>query len=351
MDEQPRLTDLIPIRLHLYLIPLAIGGAIIAGLELLYSWMPRLASMTTDGRVAAFDLDGEGSLAVWFSSMTLAAAGLVAILVYTVRQHKVDDYHGRYRIWLWAALCWFLMSLDETASLHEGFKELMVLVSGTRLFGDGSIWWVVPYFFLLAAVGTRLLVDMRHCWLSSSVLIGTAICYALSVVAQLGWILPEAGAQGVMLEEGAELVGDLLLFMAMALHARYVIMDAQGLIAPPAQKVRAVARAKDESDSEDDDESESSPAAGLEVKVHPPHGTPRPTIAPTPVTQLRSATIASAASSPPPAAPNPTPSPNFASSSPTGAVAPAQHKLTKEERKALKKKMEKMRREREQRGR
>ena len=115
-----------------------IGGSIllgvVAGLEVLYAWMPRLAALTTDGRVAALDLDGEGSLAVWFSSTTLSLAALAAILVYSVRRHKKDDYHGHYRIWLWAAMCWGLMSIDETSSLHEGFKELMAHASGTRMF-------------------------------------------------------------------------------------------------------------------------------------------------------------------------------------------------------------------------
>ena len=49
-------------------------------------------------------------------------------------------------------------------------------------------------------------------------------------MAQLGWILPEAGAREVMLEEGAEMIGNLFLLLAMTLHARYVILDAEGLL-------------------------------------------------------------------------------------------------------------------------
>ena len=110
----------------------------VAGLEGLYAWMPRLAAMTHDGRIAAFDLDGEGSLAMWFSSATLALASMVSLIVYYVRRHRLDDYHGRYRIWLWASAVWFLMSIDEGGSLHEGFKEMMTAVTGRRVFGDGS---------------------------------------------------------------------------------------------------------------------------------------------------------------------------------------------------------------------
>ena len=337
MDEQPRLTDLVPTRLTTFALLLLAGLAVVAGLEILYAWMPRLAPMTTDGRVAAFDLDGEGSLAVWFSSMTLAAAGLVAILVFTVRRYKTDDYQGYYRVWLWAAMCWFLLSLDETASLHEGFKEMMVCVTGTRLLGDGSIWWVMAYGFLLGAVGTRLVFDMRHCWPSTAAMIAVAACYAVAVVTQLGWILPETGAKGVMLEEGAEMVGNLMLLLAMGLHARHVILDARGLL-----PVRAK-RPKEE--SQDEAAAVKAWARDRGVTVHPPHGVPRPTG--TLAGTSRPTTMASAlvgATEPAPAASAPASQP---------AATPVRRKLTKAERKALRKRLlgERLERERDQRRR
>ena len=274
MHEQPRLTDLIPTRLSVFALLMLAGLAVVAGLEILYTWMPQVAGLTTDGQVAALDLDSEGSLAVWFSSMTLAAAGLVAILVYRVRRYRTDDYHGRYRIWLWAAMCWFLLSLDETASLHEGFKELMTHVTGTRLLGDGSLWWATAYLFLLGAVGSRLLVDMRECWTSTTAFVAVAGCYVVAVATQLGWILPESGARGVMLEEGAEMVGNLTLLLAMGLHARFVILDAKGLMRE--RKRRADQQEQEEEEVEFEEEDTFS-AHNRTVTVHPPHGVPRPT--------------------------------------------------------------------------
>jgi len=269
MDEQLRLIDLVPRRLPIFGLLLLGGLTVVAGLEALYAWMPDLAPLTTDGRVAALDLDGEGSLAVWFSSVTLLLAAVAAVLVYAIRRYKTDDYRGNYRIWLWAAMCWVVMSIDETSSLHEGFKEMMAYVTGTRLFGDGSIWWAIPYFFLLGAVGSRLLVDMHHCRLSSAALLATAACYAVAVAAQFGWLLPESGARGVMLEEGAEMVGNLMLLAAMGLHARYVILDAEGLL--PRRELEG-----DHLGDELKAEAGYSPAAQRWLSVDQPHKTPRP---------------------------------------------------------------------------
>jgi len=227
-ERLPSVMDLVPRRGWVIVVSLLLALGVIAGLEALYAWMPALAHETTDGRIAAFDLDGEGSLSQWFSSATLALAAVMALLVYTVRRHRVDDYHGRYRVWLWAAACWTVMSIDEGGSLHEGFKELMVQVTGARLMGDGSIWWTGPYFVVLGFVGVRLLLDMRPCRGSRAALIGTAVCYVVGVVVQLGWLLPEAGARAVMFEEGAEMLGNVLLVLAMSLHGRFVILEAGG---------------------------------------------------------------------------------------------------------------------------
>ena len=314
MDETLRIIDLVPRRLTTFALLLVAGLAMVAGLEALYAWTstPGMNQITTDGTVAAFDLDGEGCLAVWFSSAILMLAALAAVLVYTIRRHRTDDYRGNYRVWLWAALCWTVMSIDETSSLHEGFMGMMTHVTGTKIYGDGSIWWVVPYFFLLGAVGSRLLVDMRRCRLSSIALLTTAGCYAVAVATQ---VTGDGLTRAVMIEEGAEMAGNVFLLLAMGLHARYVILDAQGLL--PASEV--------ESDELGDRplRKESSSAAQDWVSVDSPHATPRP------VLTRRSRTV-----------------------EPEPVKSPVHRKLTKQEKKALRQRLlkERLQRERDQRG-
>ena len=272
MDEPLRLIDLIPRRLTTFGLLLLAGLAMVAGLVALYAWMPDLAPLTSDGRVAALDLDGEGGLAAWFSSTVLVLAAMVAVLVYTIRRHKTDDYQGHYRICLWAAMCWLLLSIDEGSSLHEGFKQMMVELTGTSLHGDGSLWWAIPYFFLLGAVGSRLLIDMRSCRLSSLALITTAACYAVAVGAQL-LTKGNGGARAVMLEEGAEMVGGLMLLTAMGLHARYVILDAEGLLP---QCEPAEDEYEPEEEYEEDEYDEYEEETDDWIKIDKPHRKPRP---------------------------------------------------------------------------
>lgn len=236
LDKQTRIIDLVPQRYGVLALLFLAGVTLVAGLETLYAFLPELAAKTADGTLAAFDLAAEGSLAAWFSSSMLSLAGAVAVVVYSIRRHKADDYHGRYRVWLWAAACWIVMSMDEGGSLHEAFTELMSYATGQRGYGDGSIWWIGVYSFALGAVGTRLALEMRDCRLSTTSLLLAAGCYATAVVARIEVLLPEAGAIRVMVEEGCEMSGNLFLLFAMTLHARYVILDAQGLLPAKQEK-------------------------------------------------------------------------------------------------------------------
>ena len=221
----------------------------------------KLAASSTDGSIAAFDLDGEGSLAVWFSSFLLLLASAAAALVYSVRRFRADDYKGDYRIWIWAALCWLVMSIDETSSLHEGFKEGMALFTGTRIMGDGSMWWIMAYFFILAPIGARLLIDMRESKMSVASFFCVALCYVGAVLAQLGAFLPTESHVAIMIEEGLEMLGNLFLLTTMCLYLRHVVADAEGLL-PQVSKAEkdAIREPEDEEEyeyySEDDEEEE-----------------------------------------------------------------------------------------------
>jgi hypothetical protein len=236
LEVQARLTDLVPMHPLVLLIVFAAGLGFIAGLEAIFLWMLRAGPAM--GRVAALDLTVRGSLGTWFASAVLALASLVALVVFSVRRYKLDDYHGHYRVWLWASACWLLLSIDATANVHEAFGELMAWITGTRLFGESSIWWLVVGGFLVGGVGTRLLVDMRHCRISSAVLVASGACCAgcigfhfrLIPTDQIEWLPVDHAVKCVVLSRGAFLGGSFLVLMSMLLHARFVVLDAEGLL-------------------------------------------------------------------------------------------------------------------------
>jgi hypothetical protein len=270
--------------------------------------------------VAALDLSAKGSLGCWFSSLLLLAASAAAMLVYSVRRHRTDDYQGRYRIWLPAAAICFLLATDQAASLREAFRDLMVVLTGTPLQGDGALWWAIFYTLVFGAIGSRLLMDMRPSLPSIGLLLTAAIAHTLAVVGRLSGILAEDSHRMLYLT-GAEMLGNLSLLAALTVYARYVILDAEGSLLRP-----------EPLPEEADALTEAEPTDGVEdsadtrwMKVDSPHAIQQPTF------QRADASVGTSSAS----------SPNAASQAP-----PINRKLTKGERRALK---ERLLRERTQR--
>lgn len=322
LDRQWRLLDLVPQRLLVTVILLLMGIGIIAGLETTYAWT--IQRLTADQKLAtALDIGAKGSLTCWFASLTLLAASFAALLVYTVRRYRTDDYQGRYRVWIWAAVCWFLMATDQAASLREGFRELMIRLTGTPVLGDGTFWWVAVYVLLFLALGSRLLLDVRPNRLAITALAAAAVSYSLALTCHLGWKLTGTAAGDVMLRTGSEMVGQLMLFATMVLHARYVLRDAQGLVPHP-EPIKKAEPEKQEPEKEE--VKVVSLAADRRRAISPPHPAP-------PAAPHRPAPAPTAAAKPAPAVPFTPPQVN--------------RKLTKAERRALKDRLLREREERE----
>ncbi len=318
MAEQPRVTDLIPRRLPAYFLLLLFGVASIGGIAALAAWVPALPLFATLDRAGAFDPARTGSLASWFSSVALLGAAVVSVLVYSVRRYRTDDYRGYYRIWLWAATCWTVLSLDATAGLRAEFQLAMTELTGTALYADGSLWWVVPYLVLLSALGSRLLLDTWPARLSTAAFLTAGACVMLAVVARLGWLFAGDGPDATMLAAGAEMLGCWMVLAATALHARYVVLDAEGMLPIPEPKGEQAPVAEDQ-EAELCDESD----GGEWVAVDPPHPSPAP------VLRRRSVQLE-------------------AEREPEAAEAPVGRKLTKQEKKALRQRLQRERLQREQ---
>jgi hypothetical protein len=341
LKHQLRLSDLIPRRFLVLFSLFVAGAAVIAGLETGYTWMCQRAA-AGNALVAALDVEAKGSLACWFSSLLLLAVAAGSLAVYSIRRHRTDDYQGRYRIWLWAAGVWFLAATDQAASLHEWFQRTMISLSGTTLVGDGAAWWLVVYAVLVGAIGSRLFLEMRPSRLSTVSLAAALAACGLAVSARWNWAFPQNTVAAVLLETSCEMAGCLLLLLTVTLYARHILLDAEGLL--PARKAKLkpktlkIAKTND-AEKKTVEKPKASPAAGSTWrKIDPPQPVPQPPHQPA----YQSAVVPAARVVPV--------HPAFATVSPAvpaASTASADHKLSKAERKALKERLLRERRERE----
>lgn len=174
--------------------------------------------------VTLFDLNSEGNLPTWVSSLLLACASvllaLAALSVLHVGARRVVD-------WGLLALLFALLSLDEATGLHESLGLWLSETYGP--FGGIAFYvWVLPATVFVGSLGTlyagllaSLPVDIRTRFLFAATLyVGSA----LGVEALGGWWAWSYGEGGfgymvlTVVEESGELLGLAVFIDALLRH-------------------------------------------------------------------------------------------------------------------------------------
>ena len=261
-ENQPHLSDLVPRRYTTIFLAVIGAASIVLSLEYLHARAADLAEAIAGGPIAALDLAAPGALAVWFSSMTLMLSGAMSVLIYSLRKHKIDDYPGRYRIWLWAAIGWIALSINTTAPLHGAYVDLMTHLTGRTAGPQGAYWWLAPVAIVFGAIGAGVLIDVRRCRMAFVTLALAHGAWAAALAVNFGWLPNPTWATSTMIISGAAMSGHACLLTGLALYARYVLLDVEGLVpvrVPKHQEETSGARGRRESSTH--------------VKIDPPHTT------------------------------------------------------------------------------
>ncbi len=221
-----RWSDFVPLRNWTLAALFASGLAVIAALQAAYYFAVE-SPLWTAGSLAAVDLTRADSLAGWCSAVLMLASAMTAAFIYSVRRYRLDDYRGRYRVWLGASVLWAIMSIDGLADLRSAVSALGVALSGYAGPGDGVVWWLAPWSILMMWFGLRMVLDVRACrTATASLALGFAAITAGFVVPQLS--LGLVADHAVMLTAACALLGRWLLFCGQVAFARHVILEAHG---------------------------------------------------------------------------------------------------------------------------
>ena len=223
MEDDPLLTDLIPMRLGIIwlLFLLGIGG--VAVILFLYFKLPEIGKIVEMERIATFDVTCRDSLASWMLAFVWGIASFASILVYIICRRE-QDYRRLSDIWIWGAIACLYLSLDQVAGLRILFRDVMVYSTGTQLYGDGSLWWVVCYLIVFGMIGTRILNEIHYYLPACNSLLMAGICFIVSACAELGFLLSDNLVQNAMLCFGAAAVGGMFLVLSVVLYGRRLII-------------------------------------------------------------------------------------------------------------------------------
>lgn len=170
-----------------------LGVAIVAmaGLHVLTQMLMNAASVdqivrtdqpTYRMRYRLLNLDREMSLGMWFSTLLIAANGLLMGVIAWVRRRQ-----GRADVWPWIllALVFLGLSLDEAVAIHENLGPRVRGVLGSHATGLLYYAWYVPALAVAGVVGVCLIPFWRR--LPGPTRWGLAAALAVYVIGAAGF--------------------------------------------------------------------------------------------------------------------------------------------------------------------
>ncbi len=237
VENHPQVTDFVPRRYRTIITLLVAGLGATSGLAALDYFAAAIGQACCVRSVDALGLTAPGSLASWVSAVVLLIASAASLIIYAIRRHRIDDFRGRYRVWLGASIACLAMSANSVTGLHQTFADVATHLTGWSALRDGAVWWLLVPGLPIAWILIRGLFDMRECRFGAALLSAGLLSYAVAVAAYLG-LAPIADLQIRSLTAGtALLAGHWFVLASVASYARFVVLDAQGLIAIPRRTV------------------------------------------------------------------------------------------------------------------
>jgi hypothetical protein len=175
---------------------------------------------------------GPRSLATWLQVTSWSTAGLVSLVIFSIRQHRSNDFRGTYRLWRWLAVGCVLLSLGTLVDFPGMISEWSTVLTGKSLDRSGTLAASLQVFTVLV-VGARLLFELR----SSR---GATALASAAVACGIAALLVQHAEVGSSLQSNREFVaGNLWLWtaaltlMCLVTYARFVILHASGAIYVP----------------------------------------------------------------------------------------------------------------------
>ncbi|HEX4414639.1 MAG TPA: hypothetical protein VH107_13485 [Lacipirellulaceae bacterium] len=246
VENHPQVTDFVPRRYRTIITLLVVGLGITSGLAALDYFASAIGQACCVRSVAALEIAAPGSLASWACAVVLLVASAACLLIYSIRRHRIDDFRGRYRVWLGASIACLTMSANSVTGLHQVVADLLTHVTGWSALREGAAWWLLMPGLPIAWLMLRSLYDTRECRFGAALLGVGFATYAAALGVFLG-LSPITDSHVASLTAGtALLAGHCFVLASVVAYARFVVLDAQGLIAVPrratAKKMEKAAR-------------------------------------------------------------------------------------------------------------
>lgn len=163
-----------------------------------------------------------GRLVNFFSTIMLLWAGQLALLIYWFRRKSRNDFHGRYRMWLWVGVTLQFFLAVVATEAHVPFSAYMQRMWPLALPRYDLLSWLIPTCTLGLALFQILGKELRHCRCSRVLLWIAGIAGLVSALSLLGGSLLSERVRD-LIQVGSATLAHMGLATSLLMHARYVI--------------------------------------------------------------------------------------------------------------------------------
>jgi hypothetical protein len=244
VEGQLRLIDLIPVRAYTLSVLVLLTLSAISALNVLYQQWPGWDRALGGGRLEFMDLTARDSLAGWFSAMLLAFAACQCLFIYCLRRYKADDYRGRYRIWLAAAAIFMLASADSVAGWGLALAGLATKIPAIGESVSTHAAWRIGWALVFTVGAGRMLFEMRRSLSSVASLLLGAASYCAALVLLAPALDMHSAELSTLARTSCRLLGHAAMLFTLLFYARRVFLEAHGHIAVPKSKSSAKGKRK-----------------------------------------------------------------------------------------------------------
>jgi len=164
-----------------------------------------------------------GRVARSFSSLLLLLCAQLALLIWWARSRSLEDFEGRYWLWVRAACAWLAFSGCVSIEAHNVALDTLLSIRPGLSWAWANLGWMAPAATLGALLAGALVREMRGCRGSRALLLVACVCHLSAAALHLELESVFSSLLRAILVAVGILVGHVALFVSMWLHARHVV--------------------------------------------------------------------------------------------------------------------------------
>ena len=239
IENHPQITDYIP-RRRRAVVKIVSGVLLVAAAGQTLAHYAEAAAASVPGITAdAVRQQVADGLLAWMAAVVLLMTAATMRVIHSLRRHRVDDQHGRYRVWRWAALAALACSVNAVISGHVVLASAAAESIGWSMTTGAAEWWLAPAALLGVWILSRLMLELAESRSALVLAIAALACYGVAAAGALSCNPEFLADWSDSLTRSLPLIGHALVFGAVLSFARHVVLDVQGLIEhsrkPPAE--------------------------------------------------------------------------------------------------------------------